>query len=136
QKTGRTAWLGEPGLKAGIGLQVPVNRPLEDSASTADIDKKEHEFINKRRSIWNPTDHPDHKDNAKAAEDPEIFDAIGLALSGGGIRSATVCLGAVQVLARHNLLAEIDYLSTVSGGGYFGSFVSSILVPFQDGKAP
>lgn len=54
-------------------------------------------------------------------------DAIGLALSGGGIRSATFCLGAIQVLAERNLLKDIDFLSTVSGGGYVGSFLSSRL---------
>lgn len=54
-------------------------------------------------------------------------DAIGLGLSGGGIRSATFCLGAVQVLAQRNLLKDVDFLSTVSGGGYMGSFLSSRL---------
>ncbi len=46
----------------------------------------------------------------------------GMGLSGGGIRSATVALGVFQGLARLGLLRQIDYLSTVSGGGYFGSF--------------
>jgi hypothetical protein len=45
----------------------------------------------------------------------------GLALSGGGIRSAVFCLGVLQGLARHGLLKNFDYLSTVSGGGYIGS---------------
>ncbi len=45
----------------------------------------------------------------------------GLALSGGGIRSATFCLGLVRGLARNGLLRRFDYLSTVSGGGYLGS---------------
>src|SRR5262245_2311930 len=43
---------------------------------------------------------------------------IGLALSGGGIRSATFSLGVLQALARHGILKDIHYLSTVSGGGY------------------
>ena len=43
---------------------------------------------------------------------------IGLALSGGGIRSATFCLGAVQRLARGGILKHFDYMSSVSGGGY------------------
>ena len=45
---------------------------------------------------------------------------IGLALSGGGIRSATFSLGVLQALARHDVLKYIDYISTVSGGGYIG----------------
>lgn len=58
---------------------------------------------------------------------PEKFDAIGLSLSGGGIRSATFCLGVVQVLSEKNLMKDFDYLSTVSGGGYIGSFITSAL---------
>jgi len=76
-----------------------------------------------------------------------------LALSGGGIRSATFCLGVMQALAEapvpnpatnlaadadgappdvagtQSLLAQFDYLSTVSGGGYIGSFFASLFVP-------
>ena len=58
---------------------------------------------------------------------PEGKNAVGLALSGGGIRSATFCLGVVQVLAQKGLLKDVDFLSTVSGGGYTGSFISSRL---------
>jgi hypothetical protein len=50
---------------------------------------------------------------------------VGVALSGGGIRSATFCLGLFQALARQKLIRRIDYLSTVSGGGYFGSFLGT-----------
>lgn len=72
----------------------------------------------------------------------------GLALSGGGIRSATFCLGVLQALARAPfklpnenapppkgaeapnppwpLLARFDFLSTVSGGGYIGGFYSAL----------
>ncbi len=52
---------------------------------------------------------------------------VGLAFSGGGIRSATFALGAVQALARHRIFRFVDYLSTVSGGGYIGSCLSSLL---------
>jgi Patatin-like phospholipase len=45
---------------------------------------------------------------------------IGLALSGGGIRSAAFCLGALQALEARGLMSKIDYLSSVSGGGYIG----------------
>ena len=47
--------------------------------------------------------------------------ATGVALSGGGIRSATFSLGVLQALAKSGFLEKIDYLSTVSGGGYIGS---------------
>ncbi len=50
---------------------------------------------------------------------------MGLALSGGGIRSATFNLGVLQALCELKLLKEFDYLSTVSGGGYIGSWLSA-----------
>ncbi|HEU4478878.1 MAG TPA: patatin-like phospholipase family protein [Pyrinomonadaceae bacterium] len=48
-----------------------------------------------------------------------------LCLSGGGIRSGTFALGLIQGLARHNLLTQFDYLSTVSGGGYIGAWLTA-----------
>src|SRR5690606_9426753 len=45
----------------------------------------------------------------------------GLALSGGGIRSATFCLGLLKALARRRQLLRFDIVSTVSGGGYAGA---------------
>src|SRR5947209_7029184 len=51
----------------------------------------------------------------------KMIDVVGLSLSGGGIRSAAICLGVLQALNHHRLLSRIDYLSTVSGGGYIGS---------------
>jgi hypothetical protein len=48
-----------------------------------------------------------------------------LCLSGGGIRSASFALGLLQSLARHGLLLQFHYLSTVSGGGYIGSWLQA-----------
>ena len=50
-----------------------------------------------------------------------------LCLSGGGIRSAAFCLGALQALAAKRLLGEFNYLSTVSGGGYIGAWLATIM---------
>ena len=49
------------------------------------------------------------------------LDLTGLTCSGGGIRSASFCLGVLQGLQSKNVIAHIDYLSTVSGGGYIGT---------------
>ena len=48
---------------------------------------------------------------------------IGLAFSGGGIRSATFNLGVLQGLQELDLLRHVDFLSTVSGGGFIGSWL-------------
>ncbi len=45
----------------------------------------------------------------------------GVALSGGGIRSAVFGLGVLQALAGCDLLKKFDYISSVSGGGYVAS---------------
>lgn len=55
-----------------------------------------------------------------------------LALSGGGIRSAALGLGLIQGLADKNLLHQFNYLSTVSGGGYIGSWLSAWLCHTRD----
>ncbi|WP_428374490.1 patatin-like phospholipase family protein [Lichenicoccus sp.] len=55
-------------------------------------------------------------------EDPEQANA--LCLSGGGIRSAAFCLGVLQSLEAQGLLDKFHYLSTVSGGGFIGSWLT------------
>jgi hypothetical protein len=59
---------------------------------------------------------------------PEKF--VGLALSGDGVRGATFNLGFLQAMARHHVLRTVDYLSTVSGGGYIGSFLGRFYTRF------
>ena len=60
-------------------------------------------------------------------DQPTSDKLMGVALSGGGIRSATFALGALQALAGRGLLEKIDYLSTVSGGGYLGGALTWLL---------
>ena len=48
---------------------------------------------------------------------------LGLAFSGGGIRSATIGLGVLERLRELDILRNIDYLSPVSGGGYIGAWL-------------
>jgi hypothetical protein len=73
---------------------------------------------------------------------------VGLALSGGGIRSATFALGlmrglaqgqtpaalggdpAARTLTSEGLLGRIDYLSTVSGGGYVGAMYGRLVATY------
>ncbi len=48
-----------------------------------------------------------------------------LCLSGGGIHSAFFALGVLQALSSYGLLRHFHYLSTVSGGGFIGSWLSA-----------
>ena len=67
----------------------------------------------------------------RRTDDPARL-AAGLAISGGGIRSATFALGVLQALQDLQLLSRFDYLSTVSGGGYIGSFLGSLFIEQKD----
>lgn len=85
------------------------------------IETAEKEWINNRRKImldgWN-----EKKKEGETLEEKDLpKEMVGLALSGGGIRSATFKLGLLQALERYGVLKYVDYLSTVSGGGYIGS---------------
>lgn len=78
--------------------------------------QKELEYIRRRRGL------PEQENG-----DTDELALTGLALSGGGIRSASFSLGVMQALAHNGWLKNFDYLSTVSGGGYIGSSVSWLL---------
>ena len=54
-------------------------------------------------------------------------DYVGLAFSGGGIRSATFGLGVIEAFESSsvNVMRHVDYLSTVSGGGFLGGAYSA-----------
>ena len=66
-----------------------------------------------------------HEYGQDVLQSAEKMDLWALAFSGGGIRSATFNLGVLQGLAKKGLLGKFDYLSTVSGGGYIGSWLVS-----------
>lgn len=86
-------------------------------------------------------------DEAPPEPPPDAPRHRALALSGGGIRSATFALGVLQAIARdrnpdaaalpvqpdtafiRSRLSCFDYLSTVSGGGYVGAFLCSLFMP-------
>ncbi len=85
------------------------------------------QWIVLRMSKHNRTEEPLSIHDVLAEEKQHLGDAQGSALciSGGGIRSATFALGAIQSLAELGILENFDYLSTVSGGGYIGSWLTA-----------
>ncbi|MCE3272279.1 MAG: hypothetical protein K0S57_2676 [Ramlibacter sp.] len=64
---------------------------------------------------------------AEAAAAQQWWPRVGLALSGGGIRSATFCLGLLRGFAQNGILKRFDYLSTVSGGGFVGAMFGRLV---------
>ena len=65
----------------------------------------------------------------------EKSEVVGLSLSGGGVRSAAFSLGVLQALHKWHVLKKVDYLSTVSGGGYIGASLSAGMTA-DDGHFP
>lgn len=82
------------------------------------VRRAEAEAVAARRDSQEP-------EKGHAGKDPSA-DLVGLAFSGGGVRSASFNLGLLQAFFRSGLLKHVDYLSTVSGGGYIGSYLASL----------
>ncbi len=82
----------------------------------------ELEVITARRQVAYPSRMEEQGAKADIANDLR-----GLSISGGGIRSSTFSIGVIQSLAQARLFKDIDYMSTVSGGGYTGSMLSILL---------
>ena len=96
------------------------------SAEARKLDPKAKKAKARAREVESDADEtPEASGSASSKDLPE--DLVALAISGGGIRSATFGLGVMQALARHDLMTRIDYLSTVSGGGYIGSSLTWLL---------
>ncbi len=111
-------WLGggESPKAEGYVPPAPTDETLPAAVYAAEL-----ESIAMRRQAWGLSPVSGTSDTPAARHG-----LAGLAISGGGIRSATFNLGVVQAMARKGLLPHMDYLSTVSGGGYLGGCLSSV----------
>ena len=97
---------------------------LEDSALYPPaLRQQEVAAVRRRREAAQSVSQPASTDD-EGDELPR--DTVGVALSGGGIRSATFSLGILQALAQKDRLRKVDFLSTISGGGYIGSFLGRL----------
>jgi hypothetical protein len=74
-----------------------------------------------------PTASSDENSPAEShVEGPERLNPkVGVAFSGGGVRSATFNLGVLQALASQSVLDKVGYISSVSGGSYINSWLAS-----------
>ena len=120
---------------------IPIHTVLLQELDHQYPNAVDPEQIEAERAKWEAhfAQVPDEEDRARSVESAlvgEVYRRLhglppghggmrtALCLSGGGIRSATFGLGVVQGLARRGLLRSFDYLSTVSGGGYMGGWLS------------
>jgi len=120
----------------------PMPKPAPIHYFSPEQAKKEAELLQHRLSADPPkagaAAGPAQKQAAAGGNDTSaqtISGSLGLALSGGGIRSATFNLGMLQALAGKGLLTSFGYLSTVSGGGYIGSFLGRLYHRAREEKA-
>lgn len=92
-----------------VSNRIPSSKPFERWAveiQTRQDFAAENHYISARRQAAGENGHQ----------------TIGLAFSGGGLRSATINLGVLQELENRGELAKVDYLSGVSGGAYIASW--------------
>ena len=81
------------------------------------------------RRIWSPESPP--PTNSTGCE-PERNGHVGIACSGGGIRSATFCLGGLQALGER-CVRGASHLSGVSGGAYIAAAMTNVARTKQTG---
>jgi hypothetical protein len=83
-----------------------------------------------RSEFKNPPEPAEEEPDAQ--ERARRMDLIGLALSGGGIRSALFNLGFLQALYNQGFLRHVDYISSVSGGGYIAGWLANLMTHKAD----
>jgi hypothetical protein len=104
------------------------SRPERARVSTfGDVLDAERAEIRRRRAVWTAPEDAAQEASDPAGREPPVPNLVGLALSGGGIRSATFALGLLQGMSRLGILSLFDYLSSVSGGGYTAGWWSGWL---------
>ena len=81
------------------------------------IAAEDEQLLLRRQKLFDPEETSEKLDATR----------FGIAMSGGGIRSATINLGFLTTLNKFGILKRADYLSTVSGGGYTGAYVQATL---------
>ncbi|HYY78593.1 MAG TPA: hypothetical protein VFD04_05325 [Actinomycetes bacterium] len=77
-----------------------------------------------------------HWDSARNVPPRRDVADVGIAVSGGGIRSACVTLGALQSLRQRGELQRASYLVSVSGGGYMAGAFRLALQQVPDRPPP
>jgi len=123
-------WLsGKHSNKNHGRTEIEAQNDQRKSEHGFSFDEVFDEELNEIQQRWEQAyEDASERDFLVSSNGPSIDrNLFGLALSGGGIRSATINLGITQALQRRGVFQHIDYMSTVSGGGYLGSSISTLM---------
>lgn len=113
----------EPDTVADIGANIGANIGNVIASERQSLWLRRSRWSNRveARAVAEEKARQKARDESVSGTPAALPDLFGICLSGGGIRSASFCLGALQALNTLKLVERADYLSTVSGGGYIGA---------------
>jgi hypothetical protein len=119
--------ISSKGISATADREASDVRLGEDDEIFKKVLAAEHKAIAARRTLRNRTPIKEIDPTAKNGNHRPTYNTTGVALSGGGVRSAAFCLGVLQSLEAKELIGGLDYLSSVSGGGYIGASMTACM---------
>ena len=109
---------------------MPESKSSDCGVGFDEVFQRELGYVEER---WRNAYAESRRELAEGGGEPTTANGlVGLAFSGGGIRSATINMGIAQALHRRGVFDHADYLSTVSGGGYLGSAISTAMRRLPD----
>lgn len=119
--------LDDSSLPNSLKFETDIQRSRTHNLSTSN-----HHLVNALKVLGNKNlnpieteiNHLDGRWECYGIERTEKFH-VGLAASGGGVRAAAFTIGIMRYLTDNGFFIQIDYVSSVSGGGYAtGSFIT------------
>jgi hypothetical protein len=135
----------DPKISEADGLDRLIARTKERQAYLKDVlekllsskNVKEKGAVPYGRRETRPPSSGKCESHGRVVEFPprqaDKYKLLGLAFSGGGIRSATFNLGILQALSDLDMLRHVDYVSAVSGGSYIAAWLGAWCKRQQDG---
>jgi hypothetical protein len=141
ERSSRWGWLPWRRHASTGAAPAPEDHPCVDAGLARTVDARKRYAGSK----WTGRDWRDYILFGRKPEpipsytgvvEPPEEGKIGIACSGGGIRSAAFSLGALQVLTRHRVLQQSRYLAAVSGGSYIASAFCMVRKTWEGSERP
>lgn len=123
-------WIPHPGRLAAYlsKKRNPDRFPEPEPLQFRHVFRVELKEVERRRAnVFRRSDAETERPLASAEQPSTDHNLVGIGFSGGGIRSAALNMGISQALHQRGIFDLLDYMSTVSGGGYLGSSISALM---------